>query len=52
MKGTLSQRLAAAREQQAYRQRIADFGLPALLAPYTMRPIVRLPQQRVGDSES
>jgi hypothetical protein len=37
--------LAAAREQAAYRRRVAAFGLPALLAPYTRR-VVRLPRQR------
>jgi hypothetical protein len=37
--------LAAAREQAAYRRRVAAFGLPALLAPYRVRaPFV--PKQR------
>lgn len=33
-------------EQRAYERRVAAFGLSALLAPYTVRPVVRLPRQR------
>ncbi len=33
-------------EQHAYQRRIAAFGLPALLAPYSRKPIVRIPEQR------
>ncbi|HET7408088.1 MAG TPA: hypothetical protein VFJ21_13270 [Mycobacteriales bacterium] len=46
--GTYSRRLAAIREQHAYERRIEAFGLTALLAPYTLRPVVRLPRQRQG----
>lgn len=46
--GRYSQRLAVIREQHAYERRIAAFGLPALLAPYTLRPIVRMPRQRAA----
>lgn len=45
---TYSDRFAKLSEQEAYRRRVAAFGLPALLAPYTLRPIVRLPRQRRG----
>jgi hypothetical protein len=45
---TYTDRYAAVREQNAYARRVAAFGLPALLAPYTLRgPIIRLPRQRV-----
>jgi hypothetical protein len=37
---------AAAVEQAAYRRRVAAFGLPALLAPYTVRRLVSLPRHR------
>jgi hypothetical protein len=44
-------RAAQAREQAAYQRRVAAFGLPALLAPYSQRPVVRIPRQRVaGDN--
>jgi hypothetical protein len=52
---TLTHRLtraAQAREQAAYERRVAAFGLSALLAPYSQRPVVRIPSQRVGGSES
>ncbi len=39
-------------EQRAYRRRVAALGLPALLAPYTMRrPFVPV-QRRTGDARS
>jgi hypothetical protein len=37
-------------EQAAYRRRIAAFGLPALLAPYTVRRLVSLPRHRTRPS--
>lgn len=40
--------LVQRREQDAYKRRVAAFGLPALLAPYTVRRVVRLPRQRNG----
>jgi hypothetical protein len=36
----------AAVEQAAYRRRVAAFGLPALLAPYTVRRLMSLPRHR------
>ena len=39
-------RLPAAAEQAAYRRRVAAIGLPALLAPYTVRRLVSLPRHR------
>lgn len=47
--GRYAQRLAGIREQHAYQRRIEAFGLPALLAPYTVRPVVRMPRQRPGE---
>jgi hypothetical protein len=38
--------LPAAAEQLAYRRRIEAFGLPALLAPYTVRRLIHLPRNR------
>ena len=38
--------LPAAFEQVAYRRRVAAFGLPALLAPYTVRRLIHLPRNR------
>lgn len=36
-------------EQRAYERRVRVFGLPALLAPYTLRKRpLRLPRQRQG----
>jgi hypothetical protein len=35
--------------QRAYERRIAAFGLPALLSPYTaVKPSIQIPPQRVG----
>ena len=39
-------RLHSAGEQAAYRRRVAAFGLPALLAPYTVRRLLSLPRHR------
>jgi hypothetical protein len=39
-------RLDSAAEQAAYRQRVAAFGLSALLAPYTVQRLVSLPRHR------
>ena len=36
-----------AREQAAYRRRIAAFGLPAVLAPYSLKRLVRIPGPRM-----
>jgi hypothetical protein len=37
-------------EQAAYRRRVAAFGLPALLAPYTVRRLISLPRHRQWSS--
>lgn len=41
----LAEQRAAVREQAAYRARVAASGLPALLAPYRVKPPV-IPAQR------
>lgn len=43
---TTTARYQTIREQRAYARRVAAFGLPALLAPYTAAP--RIPVQRRG----
>ena len=39
-------RLHAAGEQAAYRRRVAVFGIPALLAPYTVKQVRHVPRHR------
>lgn len=46
---THNDRYRQLREQRAYERRVRAFGLPALLAPYTLRKrLPRLPRQRQG----
>lgn len=46
MKGTLSERLRPIREQQAYRDDVAERGLEALLEPYVVTGAWLLEQRR------
>ena len=41
-------KLRTAETQAAYARRVKAFGLPALLAPYSVRRVVRIPSQRSG----
>lgn len=45
-KGTLAERLAPIREQQAHQADVRERGLAALLAPYSMLDV--LPKQRTN----
>ena len=49
---TFRDRFTRLREQSAYERRVAAFGLPALLAPYTLqRRLPRLPRQRTAGGD-
>lgn len=41
-------RFAMLREQRAYERRIRAFGAKAAIAPYRVKPVGRIPRQRVG----
>lgn len=45
---TITARYHQLTAQRAYELRIKHFGLAAILAPYTQKPVVRVPPQRAA----